>query len=104
MNRNVDIILIIGPHAITHIKDVIPNAISKSGAKIIRFGIPVEPGNLLLLSKFKSSNKDMYIIGMPSCAKSPKENGLDWVLWRILCNINFKNSNLNELSVGGLIK
>ena len=104
INRNVDIILIIGPHAITHIKDVIPNAISKSGAKIIRFGIPVEPGNLLLLSKFKSSNKDIYIIGMPSCAKSPKENGLDWVLWRILSNINFKNSNLNELSVGGLIK
>mgnify|MGYP003328760170 CR=1 FL=1 len=57
INQNVDIILIIGPHAITHIKDVIPNAISMSGAKIIRFGIPVEPGNLLLLSKFKSSNK-----------------------------------------------
>ena len=104
INRNVDIILIIGPHAITHIKDVIPNAISKSGAKIIRIGIPVEPGNLLLLSKFKSYNKNIYIIGMPSSAKSPKEKGLDWVLWRILCNINFKNSNLNELSVGGLIK
>ncbi len=104
INQNVDIILIIGPHAITHIKDVIPNAILKSGAKIIRFGIPVEPGNLLLLSTFKSTNKDIYIIGMPSCAKSPKENGFDWVLWRILCDINFKNSNLNELSVGGLIK
>ena len=104
INRNVDIILIIGSHAITHINDVIPNAIKMSGAKIIRFGIPVEPGNLLLLSKFKSSIKDIYIIGMPSCAKSPKENGLDWVLWRIICNINFKNSNINELSVGGLIK
>ena len=104
IDQNVDIILIIGSHAITHIKDVIPNAIKMSGAKIIRFGIPVEPGNLLLLSKFKSVKRDIYIIGMPSCAKSPKENGLDWVLWRILCNINFKNSNLNELSVGGLIK
>ena len=50
INRNVDIILIIGPRAITHIKDIIPNAISLSGAKIIRFGLPVEPGNLLLLS------------------------------------------------------
>ena len=104
IDQNVDIILIIGSHAITHIKDVIPNAIKMSGAKIIRFGIPVEPGNLLLLSKFKSVERDIYIIGMPSCAKSPKENGLDWVLWRILCNINFKNSNINELSVGGLIK
>lgn len=104
INQNIDIILIIGPHAITHIRDVIPNAISMSGAKIIRFGIPVEPGNLLLLSKFKSSKKDIYIIGMPSCAKSPKENGFDWVLWRILCNINLKNSNFSELSVGGLIK
>ena len=104
IDQEVDIILIIGPHAITHIKDVIPNAIKMSGAKIIRFGIPVEPGNLLLLSKFKSTKRDIYIIGMPSCAKSPKENGFDWVLWRILCNINFKASNLNELSVGGLIK
>ena len=104
IDQNVDIILIIGSHAITHIKDVIPNAIKMSGAKIIRFGIPVEPGNLLLLSKFKSIKGDIYIIGMPSCAKSPKENGLDWVLWRILCNINFKNYNINELSVGGLIK
>ena len=49
VNRNVDVILIIGPHAITHIKDVIPNAIKMSGAKIMRFGIPVEPGNLMLL-------------------------------------------------------
>ncbi len=108
INQNIDVILIIGPHAITHIKDIIPSAISISGAKIIRFGIPVEPGNLLLLSKFKSSfkssNKDIFIIGMPSCAKSPKENGFDWVLWRILCNIDFKNSNLDELSIGGLIK
>ena len=104
INQNIDIILIIGPHAITHIKDVIPNAISMSGARIIRFCIPVEPGNLLLLSKFKSSKKDIYIIGMPSCAKSPKENGFDWVLWRILCDIDFKNFNLNELSIGGLLK
>ena len=104
VNRNVDIILIIGPHAITHIKDVIPNAIKMSGAKIMRFGIPVEPGNLMLLSKFQSYYKDIYIIGMPSCAKSPKENGLDLVLWRILCDVSFKNSNLNELSVGGFIK
>ena len=103
IQKDVDVILIMGPHAITHIKDVIPSAISMSGAKIIRFGIPVEPGNLLLLSKFKSSNREVYIIGMPSCAKSPKENGFDWVLWRILCNINFKNSNLNDLSIGGLI-
>ena len=104
IDQNAEIILIIGSHAITHINDVIPNAIKMSGAKIIRFGIPVEPGNLLLLSKFKSIEKDTYIIGMPSCAKSPKENGLDWVLWRILSNINFKNSNINELSVGGFIK
>ncbi len=104
LKKDVDVILIMGPNAITHIKDVIPSAISMSGAKIIRFGIPVEPGNLLLLSKFKSSDKEVYIIGMPSCAKSPKENGFDWVLWRILCNINLNNSILNELSVGGLIK
>ena len=104
LKKNVDVILIMGPNAITHIKDVIPSAISMSGAKIIRFGIPVEPGNLLLLSKFKSSDKEVDIIGMPSCAKSPKENGFDWVLWRILCNINLNNSLLNELSVGGLIK
>ncbi len=102
--KNSELILIIGPHAITHLKDVIPTAIIKSGAKILRYGIPVEPGNLLLLSKFTKQKKNIYIIGMPSCAKSPKENGLDWILWKIIANVKFNKSDIAKLSIGGLIK
>ena len=104
LKKNSDLILIIGPQAITHLKDVIPSAVSKSGAKIIRFGIPVEPGNLMLLSKIKKNNKTIFIIGMPSCAKSPKENGLDWVLWRILANVKLDKIDIDKLAIGGLIK
>ena len=104
LKGNSDLILIIGPHAITHLKDVIPSAVSKSGAKITRFGIPVEPGNLMLLSKIEKKNKTIFIIGMPSCSKSPKENGLDWILWRILANVRLDKIDIDKLAIGGLIK
>ena len=39
-------------------------------------GMPVDPGNLLLLGELDGKP----VIGAPGCARSPKENGFDWVL------------------------
>ena len=41
---------------------------------------------------------------MPSCSKSPKENGLDWILWRILANVRLDKIDIDKLAIGGLIK
>ena len=102
-NKLPDLILIFGIHAINDVRDLIPRIIKNNNGRIIRFGMPVEPGNLILLGSIKKNNKNILIIGMPGCAKSPKENGVDWVLWRILSGLEINKKVINKMSVGGLI-
>ena len=103
LNKLPDLILIFGIHAINDVRDLIPRIIKNNNGRIIRFGMPVEPGNLILLGSIKKNNKNILIIGMPGCAKSPKENGVDWVLWRILSGLEINKKVINKMSVGGLI-
>ena len=46
-----DALVIFGASAITDRRDVIPRAIEASGGRIEHFGMPVDPGNLLLLAE-----------------------------------------------------
>jgi molybdenum cofactor cytidylyltransferase len=71
-----DPVLVFGASAITDRRDVIPAAIVRAGGTVERFGMPVDPGNLLLLGHVKNTT----VIGLPGCARSPKRNGFDFVL------------------------
>ncbi len=105
LQTELELILIFGANAIKGTEDIIPKVIKKAGGKIIRFGMPVEPGNLILISTImKKNNKNIFIIGMPSCARSPKENGADWVLQRIIAGLKISPNIINKMSIGGLIK
>ena len=44
------------------------------------------------------------VIGAPGCARSPAENGFDWVLQRILAGIAVDGSDITGMGVGGLLK
>ena len=79
-----DVLIVFGASAITDRRDVIPAAIEAIGGRIERFGMPVDPGNLLLLA----DRGGKPIIGAPGCARSPKENGFDWVLQRVLAGVS----------------
>ena len=105
IEKGSELILIFGIHAISHASDLIPRVIKKNKGKIIRIGMPVEPGNLILISKIiKKDNNEAFIIGMPSCAKSPKENGADWILWRIISGLKINNKIINKMGIGGFLK
>jgi molybdenum cofactor cytidylyltransferase len=78
---------------------VIPAAIEASGGRITRFGMPVDPGNLLVLGE----RNGKPIIGLPGCARSPKINGFDWVLQRVLADIPVGNADIAAMGVGGLL-
>ena len=82
-----DMVVIFGASATSDRHDVVPAAIEAAGGCVEQFGMPVDPGNLLVLGSLDG----MPVIGAPGCARSPKENGFDWVLWRLL-------------GVGGLMK
>ena len=94
-----DWVLIAGASAISDRNDVIPASIVSAGGEVDRYGIPVDPGNLLLLGRLDGST----VLGLPGCARSPKYNGLDQLLDRLACDVPVTNEWLNSLSVGGLL-
>lgn len=99
MSASRDLIVIFGASAVTDPEDVIPSAIRKAGGKVERVGMPVDPGNLLVLG----SVGEVPVIGAPGCARSPKENGFDWVLARILSGQTPSALDITRMGVGGLL-
>jgi len=94
-----DPILIFGATAITDRRDVIPAAIVLAGGQVDHFGMPVDPGNLLLTGRLGQTT----LIGLPGCARSPKLNGFDFVLWRIAAGLPIDRESIAAMGVGGLL-
>ena len=94
-----ELILISGASAIAHRDDLIPRTLVESGGVVDHFGLAVDPGNLLMLGHIQ----DKLVIGMPGCARSPKLNGLDWVLHLYLAGLPLNESELASMSAGGLL-
>jgi molybdenum cofactor cytidylyltransferase len=94
-----DLVLIAGASAITDRRDVLPAAIEAAGGTVEHFGMPVDPGNLLLLAR----RGDRPVLGLPGCARSPKLNGFDWVLQRLAAGIPVGRADVMGMGVGGLL-
>ena len=94
------LILILTASATSDLYDVAPNAVRQAGGTISRFGMPVDPGNLLFTGDFGPRP----IIGLPGCARSLALNGADWVLERMICGIAVSNTDIAGMGVGGLLK
>ena len=99
MSETADLVVIFGASAITDRRDVIPAAIEASGGRIEHFGMPVDPGNLLLIGERGGTP----IVGAPGCARSPKENGFDWVLQRLIADVPIRRADIQAMGVGGLL-
>ena len=97
--KGADPILIFGASAITDRRDVVPAAIEAAGGTIDAFGMPVDPGNLLLTARLDGAT----VVGLPGCARSPKQNGFDFVLWRIAAGLPVGRGEIAAMGVGGLL-
>ncbi len=64
-----EIVIVFGASAIADRRDVIPAAIESLDGQIERFGMPVDPGNLLLIGRARGA----VVLGAPGCARSPAE-------------------------------
>lgn len=95
-----DITLILGASATSDRADVAPAALVESGGTLTRFGMPVDPGNLLFLGHLN----DKPVVGLPGCARSPALNGADWVLERLCAGLPVTSENIAAMGVGGLLK
>lgn len=94
-----EMVIVFGASAIADRRDVIPMAIESAGGAIEHFGMPVDPGNLMLIGRIGQAP----VIGAPGCARSPKENGFDWVLMRLLAGLAVSRADITGMGVGGLL-
>jgi molybdenum cofactor cytidylyltransferase len=98
-DEGLDPILVMGASATVDRRDVVPSAVVALGGEIVHFGMPVDPGNLLLLARLDETT----IVGLPGCARSPKLNGFDWVLQRLLAELEIGSADIMRMGVGGLL-
>jgi molybdenum cofactor cytidylyltransferase len=99
LTAGAEMVIVFGASAIADRRDVIPAAIEAVGGEIEHFGMPVDPGNLMLIGRAKGAP----VIGAPGCARSPKENGFDWILMRLLAGLPVTREDITGLGVGGLL-
>jgi len=97
--QRAELVLVAGASAIADRRDVIPAAIEQAGGAIDHFGMPVDPGNLMLIGHFGA----VPVLGLPGCARSPKVNGFDWVLQRLLAGLPAGGTDIMRMGVGGLL-
>ncbi|MGB6119840.1 MAG: molybdopterin-binding protein, partial [Mesorhizobium sp.] len=94
-----DMVIVFGASAMSDPGDVIPAAIRDAGGDVIRAGMPVDPGNLIVIGDIGGKP----VLGAPGCARSPKENGFDWVLDRLMAGLPVTADDVASMGVGGLL-
>ncbi|MSP47145.1 MAG: 4-diphosphocytidyl-2C-methyl-D-erythritol kinase [Xanthobacteraceae bacterium] len=99
LKEGAELVVVFGASAIADRRDVIPSAVEAIDGRIEHFGMPVDPGNLMLIGYARGQP----ILGAPGCARSPKENGFDWILMRLLAGIPVSREDVTGLGVGGLL-
>lgn len=100
LNSGAQMILIAGETSIMDEDDITPRAIKAVGGEIVHYGMPVEPGNLMLLAY----RGGVPIVGAPGCAKSQSYNVVDMVLPRLAAGERLTRRDLVALGHGGLLK
>ena len=94
-----DLVFVHGASVIVDRRDVIPEAVVAAGGHIDHFGMPVDPGNMLLLCHIGETP----VLGLPGCARSPKVNGFDWVLERLVAGLPVGREDIMKMGAGGLL-
>ena len=95
-----DLLLIAGATVTKDRLDTVPAAVTAVGGTVDHFGMPVEPGNMLLLAHIE----EVPVLVLPGCARSRRSNGLDWVLQRLHAGLPLGRAEIMRMGVGGLIR
>ncbi len=100
IRQGADLLLVVGASAVVDRRDVGPAGIVRAGGEILHFGMPVDPGNLICLGRIG----ERPALVLPGCARSPKRNGIDFILPRLFAGLPVGPTDFMRLGVGGLLK
>lgn len=93
-------VLIVGASAIVDRRDVVPAGVVAAGGEIVHYGMPMDPGNLILIGRHGS----VPLLGLPGSARSPQYNGVDEILRSLSAGLEVDKAAITALGVGGLLK
>ncbi|MDX1436051.1 MAG: molybdopterin-binding protein [Anaerolineales bacterium] len=100
VSDRIEMIILAGETAIMDRNDIAPRAVDRAGGRVECVGVPVDPGNLLMIAYLGQ----VPILGAPGCARSRKVNVIDWVLPRLLVGEALSKEHLIEMGDGGLLE
>ena len=80
--------------------DLTPAAIRATGAEVVTQGVPVQPGNMLMLAYLG----DTALVGVPGAAMHHQTTALDVILPRIFVGDKLTAEDFADLGEGGLCR
>ncbi len=95
-----DMVLVLGGSATSDAADTAPAGLVAAGGRLVRFGMPVDPGNLLFIGELAGRP----VVGLPGSARSPALSGIDRVLERLAAGLPVGDAEIAAMGVGGLLK
>ena len=93
-------VIIGGETSIMDAADITPQGVRQAGGVVEGYGVPAEPGNLLLLAYLG----DRPVLGAPGCVRSRHSNVVDLVLPRLLAGERLTRRDLAALGHGALLQ
>lgn len=93
-------VIIGGETSIMDANDITPQGVRQAGGVVEGYGVPAEPGNLLLLAYLG----DRPVLGAPGCVRSRHTNVVDLVLPRLLAGEHLTRRDLAALGHGALLQ
>ncbi|HSS63567.1 MAG TPA: molybdopterin-binding/glycosyltransferase family 2 protein [Gammaproteobacteria bacterium] len=93
-------VLVVGASAIVDRRDVVPSGIVAAGGEIVHYGMPMDPGNLILVARRGA----VPLLGLPGSARSLQYNGIDEILRSLAAGLEVDKAAITRLGVGGLLK
>lgn len=94
--KKADVIILTGGMSVDP-DDLTPGAIKKTGAEIVTYGVPVQPGNMFMMAYLK----DTVLLGVPGAALYFKNTILDVVLPRVFAGEVLTKKDFIKMGEGG---
>lgn len=94
--QEADLIILTGGMSVDP-DDLTPGAIRRSGAKVVTYGVPVQPGNMFMMAYLG----DTVLLGVPGCAMYYRTTILDVILPRIFTGEILSKEDFIRMGEGG---
>ena len=97
LDKGADLIILTGGMSVDP-DDLTPGAIKNSGAEIVTYGAPIQPGNMFMLAYLNNT----AMMGVPGAAIFSKTTVLDVVLPRVFAGEKLTKQDFTRMGEGGL--